>query len=196
MSKETNFRLSWDQYGVLVNDLWVDLKSKLDSTNTKIDAIIMIVREGGFTALPLAYKLNTYKVLSIQYKYILKDGGNELKFISGLPDTTYEIPETPVFLLCDTFPAGGQTKNLAINKIKEKYPKAKFVFASLIQDSLSDQIPEIIFSAFAVDVDKGWKTNHPIYKEAGVENVLYTLLPWENEEEELAGVEQKEWRYN
>lgn len=118
----------------MIEDLWHDLNKKLVKGGVKINAVIAILREGVFTAFPLAYKLNTYKILTIQYKYMLYDGSNELKMISGLSKANFKLPEYPVFLLCDTFPCGGKTKFLAAEEIKTKYPKCKFVFASLIQD--------------------------------------------------------------
>lgn len=189
-------KLTWAEYGKLIDDLWSDLQKKLEDNKVKIDAVIIILREGAFTGIPLAYRLNTYKVIPIQYKYMLYEGGNELLQIAKIPELNYKLPEHPVFLLCDTFPSGGKTKSLAIEEFKKLYPEAKFVFASIIQDSSVNQNQDILFSAWAVDVDPGWRTKHPIYANAGVTNVLYTLLPWENTEEELAGPNQTRWDYN
>jgi len=190
------YRLSWDEYGSLVEDLWKDLDTKLKEHNVKIDAIIAILREGVFTATPLAYKLNTYKVIPIQFKYMLYDGRNELKQISKIPELNYTLPESPIFLLCDTFPSGWKTKSLAIEEFKKIYPNAKFVFASLLQDASANENKDILFSAYAADVNANWETKHPVYVKAGVTNVLYTALPWENIEEELAGPNMTKWEYN
>lgn len=37
-------------------------------------------------------------------KYPSDEGGNELKKIAGLSTADFDIPDEPVFLLCDTFP--------------------------------------------------------------------------------------------
>ena len=191
------FPLSWEHYGILIEDLWKDLEKKLNQHEVKIDAVVMILREGGFTALPLAYKLNTYKILSIQYKYILHDGSNELKKISDLSEASFEIPNNPVFLLCDTFPCGGKTKFLAIDDIKKKYPNSKFVFASLIQDLSVEKNEDILFSAYGFDVNEKWETTHPLFKKLGIDKkALDVYLPWENKEEEEASVHSKKWEYN
>ncbi len=190
------YKLSWNEYGQLIDDLWKNLKTKLDATNTKIDAIIVVIREGAFTSIPLAYKLNTYKVIPIQFKYMLYEGSNELKQITKIPELMYDLPKSPIFLLCDTFPAGGDTKKMVIAEFKKKWPDAKFIFGSIIEDKSVDAVPDILWRAHAVDVDESYVTEHPIYKNAGVTNVLYTLLPWENEQEELAGPDKKEWKYN
>ncbi|HBL51800.1 MAG TPA: hypothetical protein DDZ05_01065 [Candidatus Blackburnbacteria bacterium] len=190
------YKLSWDEYGQLTADLWNNLEKKLQELNLKIDAIIVILREGVFTGIPLAYKLNTYKVIPIQFKYMLYEGRNEQKQITKIPEILYKLPDKPTFLLCDTFPAGGNTKKLAIEEFKKVYPNSKFVMSSLIEDKSADKLPDIILRVHAVDVDNEYNTNHPIYKRAGVTNVLYTLLPWENEQEELAGPDYKEWNYN
>jgi hypothetical protein len=190
-------RLSWDQYGTLLDDLWKNLKQKLDEGNINITAIIAILREGSFTAMPLAYKLNTYKVMTIQYKYLLHEGSNELVKVSDLSVPDYEIPENPTFLLCDTFPCGGQTKFLAAADIKKRYPNAKFVFASLIQDLTVDNHPDFLCSAYAFDIDEDWHTTHPLFKSLGIDqNALDVVLPWENAEEEEAAVNSNKWEYN
>ncbi len=190
------YKLSWNEYGLLLDDLWVNLSKELAESNIKVDAIITVIREGCFTGIPLAYKLNTYKVIPIQFKYMLYEGRNELKQIAKIPELLYQLPNDPTFLLCDTFPAGGDTKKLVIDEFKKDYPRAKFVFASLIEDVSADKIRDIVLRVHAVDVDDEYRTDHPVYKNAGVTNVLYTLLPWENEEEELAGPDHKEWKYN
>lgn len=197
MTEHGYYPLTWEHYGLLVEDLWKDLKKKLSDGDIKIDAIVTILREGVFTAIPLSYKLNTYKVLTIQYKYMLYEGSNELKKIADLSESDIEIPEEPVFLLCDTFPCGGKTKFLAVDDIKKKYPKAKFVFASLIQDSSVEGHKDFLTSAYAFDVDDKWKTTHPLFKKLGIaDNALNVFFPWENADEEYAAVNEKEWKYN
>lgn len=191
------YPITWEQYGILIEDLWRDLDKKLTQKNIKIDAVIVILREGVFTGMPLAYKLNTYKVLTIQYKYVLKNGSNELKKISGLSQANFDIPKSPIFLLCDTLPCGGKTKFLAVEEIKKVYPDCKFVFASLIQDHSVENHPDFITSAYAFDINDKWETTHPLFKKLGIEkNALNMCLPWENEKEEVASVEMLEWNYN
>ncbi|MFC1722091.1 phosphoribosyltransferase family protein [Patescibacteria group bacterium] len=197
MSDNNFYPLTWEHYGLLVEDLWKDLKSKLESENIAIDAVVAILREGVFTAMPLAYKLNTYKIFTVQYKYVLFDGGNELKKISGMSESIVEVPEEPIFLLCDTFPCGGKTKFLAVDDIKKRYPKAKFIFASLVQDHSVEDHEDFITSAYAFDVNDKWETTHPLFVKLGIEsNALNVFLPWENADEEDAAVNQKEWKYN
>jgi hypoxanthine phosphoribosyltransferase len=189
--------LTWDQYGLLVEDLWKDLETKIKKDNIKIDAVVAILREGVFTAIPLAYKLNTYKILTIQYKYMLEEGHAELKKIADLSAANFSIPNDPVFLLCDTFPCGGKTKFLAVEDIRKRYPNAKFIFASLVQDHSVEDHPDFITSAYAFDINDKWETNHPLFKQLGIEkDSLNVFLPWENKQEEYSAVNEKEWKYN
>ncbi len=128
---------------------------------------------------------------------MLYDGSNELKFVSGLQDVEYEIPENPTFLLCDTFPCGGKTKFLAVDKIRETYSSAKFAFASLVQDHSVEDNKDFLFSAYGFDVNKKWETTHSLFKKLGIEkNALNVYLPWENMDEEIAAVKEKKWEYN
>ena len=190
------FPLTWEHYGILIEDLWKDLSKKLTEKNIKIDAVITILREGAFTALPMAYKLNTYKILTIQYKYMLFNGSNELRKISDLTPANFELPESPTFLLCDTFPCGGKTKFLAMEEIKKVYPSCKFVFASLIQDLTVEKNADVIFAAYGFDIDENWHTTHPLFKRLGIaDKALDVCLPWENREEEEASVNMTAWEY-
>lgn len=195
MDNKIQYILSWSEYGELIDDLWKNLDKGLKEHKITIDAIIIVMREGVFTGVPLSYRLNTYKVIPIQYKYMLYNGGNELKQITEIPKLKYELPSNTVFLLTDTFPAGGKTMDLTIGEFKKLYPTAKFVFASIIEDKTKATHPDILFSVHAVDVNKQWETAHPVYAKAGVKNILYTALPWENIEEELAGANATEWSY-
>lgn len=182
---------------MLVEDLWKDLKTKLTIQNIQIDAIVAILREGVFTAMPLAYKINTYKIFTVQYKYMLHEGSNELKKIAGLSESSVELPAKPIFLLCDTFPCGGKTKFLAVEEVKKVYPKAKFVFASLVQDRSVENNEDFLAAAYAFDINDNWQTTHPLFKELGIaENALDVCLPWENPDEEFSAVNKKEWKYN
>ncbi len=194
METKIQYKLSWNEYGELIEDLWNNLKPKI--SDLKIDAIIPILREGAFTAIPLAYKLNTYKIIPIQFKYMLFNGGNELKQIAQIPQVNFSISDDPIFLLCDTFPCGGNTKLLAIQEFKKIYTKARFVFVSIIQDLTISQNMDILSHAYAVSVNEDWETDHPIFTKAQVKNVLNVLLPWENAGEELAGPNMTEWNYN
>lgn len=197
MHKENFYPLTWEHYGILIEDLWKDLSLKLSQQLIKIDAVIAILREGAFTAIPMAYKLNTFKILTIQYKYMLSNGSNELKKISGLSRANFDLPPDPIFLLCDTFPCGGKTKFLAAEEIKTIYPTCKLVFVSLIQDhSVENQI-DFITSAYAFDINEKWETTHPLFKKIGIDkNALNVYLPWENKEEEEASVKKLTWKYN
>ena len=76
---EIQYKLNWNDYGQLIEDLWVNLQAKLKLHAVSIDAIVIVLREGGFTGLPLAYKLNTYKVMTIQFKYMLIPWENEVE---------------------------------------------------------------------------------------------------------------------
>ena len=197
MVNDNLYPLTWEHYGVLLEDLWRDLKTKLTEQEIMIDAVVAILREGVFTTMPLAYKFNTYKILTIQYKYMLYNGGNELKKIADLSKASFDLPEEPVFLLCDTFPCGGKTKFLVVEDVRKVYPKSKFVFASLIQDHSVESHEAFITSAYAFDINDKWETTHPLFKKLGIaENALNVFLPWENAGEESPSVNNKEWRYN
>ncbi len=188
--------ITWQQYGILIDRLYENVKAYLDTNNLHVDLIVPILREGGFTALPLSYKLNTYKLQPIQFKYQLNDGGAELKQLSKMPEVLFDVPQNPVILLCDTFPAGGNTKVLATEAIKEKYPNSTIIFISLFEDPASKNVEGIKTFIFALTTDSNNFESSKIMKEMGITNIMNVLLPWENEKEELAGINKKAYSYN
>lgn len=188
-------RLSWNDFGELVDLLYSSLSDYLDKQNKSVDLIVPILREGGFPALTLAYKLNTYKILPIQFKYLLYDGSHELKKITEFPSTIVEIPANPTILLCDTFPAGGKTKSLAYEEIVKKFPNSKVIFASVFQDELTD-MEQFEANVYAISCKSDGSTNSPYMIKRGVKNVYDILLPWENEKEEEAGPKKLAYEYS
>ncbi|MBR9707678.1 MAG: hypothetical protein GOV15_04545, partial [Candidatus Diapherotrites archaeon] len=132
-AKEEFVKMSWDEYEKLVDQLYEKITIYFKENNLKLSAIAPILREGGFAGLTLAYKFNTYKVIPIQYKYLLIGGGEmpPLKEISEIPIIHYELPENPVILIVDNMPfTGSSAKNVA-RKYKERFPGCKLIYASV-----------------------------------------------------------------
>ncbi|MFS8159402.1 MAG: hypothetical protein ACMG6E_04155 [Candidatus Roizmanbacteria bacterium] len=188
-------KISWNEFGELVDMLYVNLSDYLKKTHQSVDLIVPILREGGFPALALAYKLNTYKILPIQFKYMLYAGRHELRQITEFPETSIELPNEPTIVLCDTFPAGGKTKDLAYENIQKKFPGSKVIFASIFQDE-STNLKTFECNVYAVSTKSDGSTDNPFMTERGIDNVFDILLPWENEKEEEAGPKKLAYEYN
>jgi hypoxanthine phosphoribosyltransferase len=188
--------LSWNRFGKLIDKLYKKIEDSLKEKNLTIDAIVPIIREGGFTGLALAFKFNTWKVIPIQFKYRLYKGGSQLEQKTKLPRLLYELPEKPVFLLVDTLPFGGSTAKACAKEFKTKYPSCRVVYASLFQDYTfprNDKIFDMV--VYAVLTDDTGKLSAKEAKKLGVDKKVY-LLPWKNEEEERASIKEEDYSYN
>ena len=190
-------KVDWNKFGEFVDRLYQNLKKYLDENNVKIDAIVPILREGGFTGLALAYKLNTWKVIPAHYKYRLYDGGYELEKKAELPKILYDLPNNPVFLLVDTWPCEGTTSIAVAKDLKSSFPNCKIISANLFCDTDHFPINHEIFEKviFGLHMDMFGKYSKEEASKLGIDTNMY-LFPWQSEQEESAGPLQKEYKYN
>jgi len=190
-------KMSWDQFESNVDKLKEKIQNYLNKNNLKLSAIAPILREGGFTGLILAYKLNTWKVIPIQFKYMLIGEGEmpPLKQISEIPEIHYDIPKNPVILLIDNMPYEGESARLAAKKFKEKFPGSKIIYASVFQDVAFKDSDLFETTLFEIKTDFCDSLSPKKQKEEGVDTTPW-VLPWQNPEEEHAAVHNKKYEYS
>lgn len=192
-------KLDWNQFGERMDKLFAKVKKYFDENEIKLSAIVPILREGGFVALPFCYRFNTWKIIPIQFKYFLKPGVDPYKQIptqiSELPELHYDLPDEPVFLLTDVFPGGGRTCKAAGEALKKKYPKSKLFYASMFQDVafVKPEIYEESFYQCQTDDTDQFTMEEKV--ERGIETEYY-LMPWHNADEEMAPILEKEYNYD
>ncbi len=198
--KESDFtKMSWDEFGKRMDDLYEKVKDYLIKNNLKLSAIVPILREGGFPGIYFSFKFNTIKVIPIQFKYFLKKGVDPFEQtptqITELPKLHYELPEEPVILLVDVLPGGGKTARAAGRAFRKKFPKCKLVYASMFKDC-SFKKPDFFEAVIeGVLTDETGKLSPEEQKKLGVEKTLW-LLPWQRFKEEAAALEGEEYQYD
>lgn len=198
MSQAPSFtRVDWNTYGRMVDTLWDKLHDYLTASGTTIDAVVPILREGGFTALPLAYKLNTWKVIPAHYKYRLFEGGYALEKKAELPNLLYELPAKPTFLLVDTYPVKGDTSVAAAGDLKAAYPDCRIVCALLFCDPAQFAMDNPLFQAvvYGTRADVLGTYSPEEAARLGYDQTQY-LFPWQHEKEESAGFTGEAYTYS
>jgi hypothetical protein len=152
-----------------------------------------------FVGLPFAFKLNTIKIIPIQYKYFIKPGISPYKqvpkIIADIPKLYYKLPKKPTFLVADVFPGGGKTATAVGKRLKKKYPGCELIYVCMFQD-VSFKKPEEYRVSIA-----GWYTDDTDQlskdekKKKGIETKFY-LMPWQNAKEEIAPIVGKKYNYD
>ncbi len=188
-------RISWNRFGELCDELYQKIETYLKMTGKHIDLIIPMMREGGFVALTLSYKLNTYKVLPLHSKHVFKQDHYEILQMADFPKTYYDIPQSPLILLVDVLSFSGKSGNLAYQRVKERFPRSSILFAYILKDYTTIEFEgfEKTFSVITAD-DHNMLSDEDAVNQ-GIDKHVY-LFPWQNEEEEKASILQRDYQYS
>lgn len=199
LTKNSFVPMSWEEFYQRVDKLCAKVQKYLKENNLKLSAIVPILREGGFVGLYFAFKFNTCKVIPIQFKYFLKKGIDPFEQepiqLTSIPRIHYKLPNNPVFLLTDVLPGGGKTARAVGELLRQRFPGCKIIYTCLFKE-VSFKKPDF-FEVVIEEVltDETGKLTEEERKRLGVEDTLY-LLPWQNVEEELAPLTEKEYKYD
>ena len=195
--KRSDFKsMSWNEFGRRVDFMYEKISAYLGEQDLQIDALVPILREGGFLALPLAYKFNTWKIIPIQFKYRLGERETnegmvpEQKF--KLPELLYSLPEKPTLLITDVLPSTVTTGKLVAQVLRKKYPQATIIYASMFgrpDVRKPEEIDHLITGYYYEDSPSLSVTEKEL-----IDPVLW-LMPWENLEEEYASICCERYKY-
>ncbi len=186
-------RISWNNYEKVLQVLLEKIKGYLKEDNEKIDIVVPILRGGAFPGTYLAYKLNQIRIAPVQYKYFIDKGKIELRRMLVMPKDL-SLPEKPVILLVENNHCFGLTATTAAKDIKEKFPKAKILYAADFMDYSyqKNEYADVILYGKLNNDTKTLSEKEALKK--GLDTPS-TLFPWEIEEEEWATVEVKKFNY-
>lgn len=188
-------RISWNRFGELCVELYQKIQAYLDSTGEHIDLIIPMMREGGFVALTLSYKLNTYKVLSLHSKHVFKAGYYEIIPMADFPKTYYEIPQNPLILLVDVLSFSGKSGSLAYQSVKAEFPNGRILFAYILRDYTTIDFTGFEKTFSVITADDSNKLSVQEAEKLGVDKHVY-FFPWQNEEEEKVSILKRDYKYS
>ena len=188
-------RISWEEYGELMEKILKEIRSYINEKNIKIDAVVPILRGGATLGNFLAYRLGVIRILPVQYKYFFTGKGKaELRQILFTPSKEV-LGESPTLLLVEGDQCFGNTVIHAVKDLKAEFPGCKIIHVADILDySYRDSAKKYVNKTFY-----GRYTNHceelsgEECKKLGIEGA--TISPWENLEEEIATMEGREFEY-
>jgi hypothetical protein len=137
--------------------IFKQLSSYIKKNNITIDAVIPILRGGGFLGTYLAYKLHSLSVFPIQYKYFfLGDSKAELRRILFTLKKDMFPTDSPTFLTVEGDQCFGNTVMQTIEDLKKLYPKCKIIHvADCLDYTFRDSVKKDVLKIFY-----GEYTNH------------------------------------
>lgn len=187
-------KVSWQEYGQVLDSLLPRLNRYLKKNKIRIDAIVPIMRAGGIAAQYFAYKLHLLKILPVQYKYLYEEGGIKLRKINNYSSLKPKTLPNPTFLVVENNHCFGTTSKMAIKDIKKLIPRCKIIYVAIFADYSFQEMKD------AEAVFYGRLTNETkdlTEKEAKILRIKngLSLFPWESLEEEWAAVNSKKFDY-
>ncbi len=151
--KKSDFeKLSWENYGKILEKLFEKVSKYIKENNIEIDAVVPILRGGAFPGTFLAFKFHLLRILPVQYKYFFEAhetegfGGAEnakafscrkdlvLKKLFGLSKSDFKEKENPVFLLVENNHCFGLTAETAAKDLKAEFPNCRIIYAADTMD--------------------------------------------------------------
>ncbi len=192
--KEDFVKMSWEDYGKILDNLGQKVEKYIKENNIKINAVVPILRAGAFPGTYLAYKLGLLRILPLQYKYFIVDKNFELRRILALPKNNLGLPKNPVFLLVEGNHCYGVTGLNAAKDLKADFPGCKIIYAADTMDYAYQK------NEYADQIFYGELTNETRAlsgkdcQRKGIENIT-NVFPWENVEEEWTTVQGKQFEY-
>ncbi len=186
-------QLSWEEYGQILERLYLAIKKYTEKHPVKFDAIVPVLRGGMIPAAYLCGKLKIIQVIPIQFKYFINGNNVVLKRLLPLAKGI-DLGENPNILIVENCYCFGETTKAAIRDIKKEYPDAKlYVAADRIDYSYKDL--EDIEAVFWGDLDNDTKElSTQECKKLGIDPTQY-YYPWETLDEEIAACTLEQFNY-
>ena len=195
-TKEDLRRISWQEYGEMMEKITTEVKSYIEKNGIKIDAVVPIMRGGAFLGTYLTYKLNLLRILPVQYHYFFVGKNKaELHQILFTPKKKM-FDHDPTFLVVEGDQCYGNTVIHTTKDLKKLFPNCRILHAADVLDySYKDATKGLVEKTFY-----GKYTNHceelteKDCKKLGIEHGS-TIAPWENYDEEINTMSCKQPHY-
>lgn len=192
--KEDFKKMSWEDYGKILENLGQKVEKYVKENNIKIDAVVPILRGGMFPGGYLTYRLGLLRMMPVQYKYFFVDGKIELKKILGIPKEGSNLPAKPTFLLVEGNHCYGITGLNAAKDLKADFPGCTIIYAADTMDYSyqKNEAADRIFYGKLTNETRD--LNAEQCEKLGIENIS-NMFPWEDIKEEWTTVEGKQFEY-
>lgn len=192
LTKDDFVLMTWDEYQACIDRLTRQLTAYLESTRTKIDCIVPVLRGGGVPAISLAYRLGVVDLQPIQLKHDYRH--HTIRILHNAFDRQEESDRSPTILLVDGYHATGRTTYLVYDLIRQKFPRSRILYATLGRDvGYREDEREFAFACHAFVSNECDRIPKEQSRREGM-LTKYTLFPWEVLEDEIQNMND-ELRY-
>lgn len=178
--------ISWEKMDSFIDKIYKDINNYLKSNNLSIKYIVPIMRGGGVPAIKFSHMFNVIDMLPIQLKHNHETHGIDTKIgLEYVKDIT--VNEDECILLVEGNHVTGETANIAVQMIREKFGKdVKIIYVSLTRDyTYKDSVKDICFTSWAMTTNETKELSKEKCNELNINYNLVSVYPWENIEEEL-----------
>ncbi len=188
-------RISWAEYGIIVDRLAKKVALYLKQHRINIDAVVPIGRAGYIPGTIIAYKLTTLRIVPVQYKYLDGPGGIKLRKLFWPSPGKFSKKPRPIFLVVENNHCFGTTSRAVIAELKKRNPHCRIIYVAVLAD-YSYQRMEQADAVLYGELTNETKTLLPKQAKKLRIRTLLSLYPWENITEEMAAVQGKKYTYS
>jgi hypoxanthine phosphoribosyltransferase len=155
--------------------LYKQINTYIKKNNITIDAVVPILRGGGFLGTYLTYKFRSLTILPIQYKYFFSDNNTaELRRISSSPKKNMFNKKNPVFLTVEGDQCFGNTVIHTIKDLKKMFPDCRIIHVAdcldyYYRDSVKKDVLKIFYGQYTNHCEK---LSEQECKKRGIINVM------------------------
>ena len=178
--------ISWERMDKFIEQIYNDVNNYLKANSLSIKYIAPIMRGGGIPAIKLSHMFNVIDMLPIQLKHNHETHGIDTKIgLEYVKDT--EINENECILLVEGNHVTGETANIAVQMIKEKFGEdVQIIYVSLTRDyTYKDSVKNICFTTWAMTTNEMKELSKEKCNELNINYNLVSVYARENIEEEL-----------
>lgn len=192
--KKSEFkRVSWEEYGKILDIIYKKVSAYLKENNIQVDAVIPILRGGAVAGIYLAYRLNQLRILPVQYHYFFGKGKTDLSQILDFPQM--KLPKNPTFLLVEGNHCFGLTAQTVVKDLKKEFSGCKIIYVADHLDYSYQKMEGVEVTIYGKLTDETRNISQEDAKRLGIEKNTSYLFPWEKLEEEWATVSGKQFEY-
>lgn len=187
-------RITWAEYGELLNSLYGKVVKHVKENRVKIDAVVPISRGGLFPGTYLAYRLNILRILPVQYHYFFMGKKLQLRRILWFARNEVKQPR-PVFLLAENNHCFGVTAATAARDLRKQFPGCRIIYAA---DHIDYSYRNAV-RAQAVLCGRFTNETRALTKKQCTAKGIFPLsylFPWESLKEEWETVSSKQFEYS
>jgi hypothetical protein len=191
-------KVTWSNFNKYTEKIYTEVQKYLKDNNLEVNIVAPILRGGGILGIQLALKFKVIRILPYQYKYLHKNNNTEIikVYTSNFKNLVKFNNKKPVILVVEGNHSTGTIAKQVVSDIKKEFPNSRILYVSLAKDYAYKDVVDVDFDSYGFLTNENRKlSKSECYKLKIKQNKVY-IFPWESFEEELAGLNQTEFKYN